>query len=684
MTPRTQVSLELLGICRRLALSLFSLSSLFMASDSEEYSILTLFDWQLKRHQDVSLSALFMRYGSLKERRLLQKSFADGMLLLACLRSITNNNGHTPRRTHWKLNPKKTADRAANVEECFRLITRAFPFLPPVGKQFKASVIAAGEDRSMVLDLLYWLFLGSALTRAGEQTQDGLRASCAEDLAKRLRERGAPSGVCAAARKRLSLEGAVLLEDALLLADGLQMPRIEINLTPGTERASRGLISASEDEISHRGLCAAVETNLRMPPILLRSDPAALLNEKIALIFLTTLELCSPGQLARAAPVDSGMERSDSDDEVIDENDDDDDDDDDNEKDVSDTEIEEALKEGEEPEPNAHHSDYQEASSVGDVVAEGVYVLDQNQEDGGQEYAEENQDVLLKVDNSVADQPSATSRKDKIKLTIFVNAVTPEGRAAMENGQGPDDPDGRIWWPKLDGHRLGAAKEASKGPPSPAKSDDSALALEMDCQRDMPMSFVLSELLRRLDDQKGHFKDDLQGAVLEVVGLRRRDVDRTYLGLEREAQQLVNGFSTELTLIADVVRHDEMRAPSPSPSVSSLSTASTPKLRRRSPKSRSRKHRPESKSLSPSKSPALSRQSQPQDSQVLGRSHEKYCFESWINVRLLGRGVFISDLFQDLRSGVIVRSTTKNYHLVHHVHFHSDRAALSGVLCVLW
>jgi hypothetical protein len=33
---------------------------------------------------------------------------------------------------------------------------------------------------------------------------------------------------------------------------------------------------------------------------------------------------------------------------------------------------------------------------------------------------------------------------------------------------------------------------------------------------------------------------------------------------------------------------------------------------------------------------------------------EKYTFESWINVRLLGRGVFVTDLFTDLRSGVIL------------------------------
>jgi len=33
---------------------------------------------------------------------------------------------------------------------------------------------------------------------------------------------------------------------------------------------------------------------------------------------------------------------------------------------------------------------------------------------------------------------------------------------------------------------------------------------------------------------------------------------------------------------------------------------------------------------------------------------EKFTFESWLNVRLAGRGVFVSDLFVDLRSGVIL------------------------------
>ena len=35
-------------------------------------------------------------------------------------------------------------------------------------------------------------------------------------------------------------------------------------------------------------------------------------------------------------------------------------------------------------------------------------------------------------------------------------------------------------------------------------------------------------------------------------------------------------------------------------------------------------------------------------------AQEKFTFESWINVRLAPRGLFVEDLFRDLRSGVLL------------------------------
>jgi len=35
-------------------------------------------------------------------------------------------------------------------------------------------------------------------------------------------------------------------------------------------------------------------------------------------------------------------------------------------------------------------------------------------------------------------------------------------------------------------------------------------------------------------------------------------------------------------------------------------------------------------------------------------AQEKFTFESWINVRLVPRGLFVEDLFRDLRSGVLL------------------------------
>ena len=118
--------------------------------------------------------------------------------------------------------------------------------------------------------------------------------------------------------------------------------------------------------------------------------------------------------------------------------------------------------------------------------------------------------------------PSRSDVKDdEIKLTIVVNAVTPEQRAAMENGQGPDDSEVRIWWPTRDG-RNNLTSSPSK---ALAGKTEKPVVLEMRCSRDMPISWVLSELLRHLDEAKQFFKGDLKNSVLEVIGLRRK-VDR--------------------------------------------------------------------------------------------------------------------------------------------------------------
>ena len=119
------------------------------SDDSLEFSLLSYFDFCCKRHRGIALSSLFLRYGSLKDPKLLQKAFQDGNLFLECLSAATRSQDirSTVRRSLWLTNATRPSHRLKNMREVFRVINHAYPEMPSVEERFAAERLANGNDR---------------------------------------------------------------------------------------------------------------------------------------------------------------------------------------------------------------------------------------------------------------------------------------------------------------------------------------------------------------------------------------------------------------------------------------------------------------------------------------------------------------------------------------------------------
>ena len=113
-------------------------------------------------------------------------------------------------------------------------------------------------------------------------------------LERRLVKGGVLATLAAASAERFRRRGALALGDALTILSAPAEEEAEGGAFGGRYGASMAFAGERAAATAHARVCSAAEEQKKMPSLLLRSDAAALQKEKVALVFLATLEAIDP------------------------------------------------------------------------------------------------------------------------------------------------------------------------------------------------------------------------------------------------------------------------------------------------------------------------------------------------------------------------------------------------------
>ena len=126
----------------------------FAYSEAHEFALLAWLDHVLRTSSNgvTRLTPLLLRYGQLRERNLVTKALADGLILQTVLKALVPGAEakKSPEaamfKRHfgkdvWHKKPKVLDDRRANIRAIFNAASEAFPDLPPF---FPASAAISG------------------------------------------------------------------------------------------------------------------------------------------------------------------------------------------------------------------------------------------------------------------------------------------------------------------------------------------------------------------------------------------------------------------------------------------------------------------------------------------------------------------------------------------------------------